>query len=261
MQDADLIRKQDILAEKLKDMGSVAVAFSGGVDSSLLLKMAHDVLHDNVIAITACSVIHPQQELIDAKRIARELNVRHILFSAKEMSIPEFVMNRRDRCYHCKRYLFSSFFEIARKHGIVHLVHGANMDDLDDYRPGMQAAVELGVVAPLIDACFYKTDIRALSKMLNLSTWAKPARPCLSTRIPYGTPITVEKLRLIEEAETFIMNLGFNDLRVRYLDHQARIEINRTRLKDIRDPEIYDCIMEKLHSLGFKDVVISVRSK
>jgi uncharacterized protein len=261
MQDADLIQKQDDLARKFWDMGAVAVAFSGGVDSSLLLKMARDVLHDNVIAITACSIIHPEQDLFDAKRIAEELNVRHVLFSAREMSIPEFVMNRRDRCYHCKRYLFGSFFRIARKHGIGHLVHGANMDDLDDYRPGMQAALELGVVAPLIDAGFYKTDIRALSRRLNLSVWAKPARPCLSTRVPYGTPVSVTKLKVIEEAETFIMNLGFSDLRVRHLGMQARIEIDRRELEDIYAPDIHACIMKKLHSLGFKDVVIRIRSK
>ncbi len=218
-------RKLDNLKTILADMESVLVAYSGGVDSTFLLKTAHDVLGDNVLAVTEMSPVYPSEETEQARVLAREFGIRHEFFETQELSNDEFVNNPKERCYWCKKELFGDLLQIAQKNNLKHVLDGSNFDDVGDFRPGMQAAKELGVRSPLKEAQFTKDDIRHFSKQLGLPTWNKPSFACLASRFPYGTKITKENLGKIDRAERFLRGLGFTQLRVRHHDHIARIEV------------------------------------
>jgi uncharacterized protein len=257
MQDS-AIQKKEKLAARLKDLGSLLVAFSGGVDSTFLLAMAHESLGDRVVAATASSVIHPNRETDDARAFTHEKGIRHVIFKPNEMNVPEFIRNDRERCYHCKRHLIKMLSEIAQKEGMQYLAHGANTDDLNDYRPGFRAAHEAGLIAPLIDARLNKEEIRFLSKEMKLPTWDKPSMACLASRIPYGSPISEKKLEMVENAENFLMDQGVKEVRVRHHGSVARIEINKSRLNSLMDEGLRIGIIEKFHEIGFTHVALDL---
>lgn len=240
----------------IKETGGAVVAFSGGVDSTFLLKVAAEVLGDNVIAVTANSETYPKRELEEAKLFAKNQRIRHIVIETLELEIAGFAENPPDRCFYCKHELFSKLTDIARNNGLKYVLDGSNYDDRNDHRPGMRAARQLGVVSPLKQAELTKDEIRELSREYGLSTWDKPSFACLSSRFPYGTRITPEKLIVIGEAEDFIRELGFRELRVRHHDTIARIEVGKSDLGRI--VEYADQITEKLKSLGFLYVTLEL---
>lgn len=250
-------KKENLIAQ-IKSLESLLVAFSGGVDSTFLLAVAHQTLKERAMAATASSEIHLNLELKEASDFTRKRDIKHVVFPSDEMSLPVFVSNGPDRCYHCKRNLFDSVFAIAKENDITHVAHGANLDDLNDYRPGFRAAKETGVIAPLIDAGLNKEEIRFLSREMGLSTWNKPAMPCLATRIPYESLITSEKLKMIEQAETFLLKQGLTEIRVRHHGSIAKIEVNAGRLKDILNERIRSSILEKFREIGFEHIALDL---
>ena len=250
------LAKLENLKTIIKKAGGAVVAFSGGVDSTFLLKVAHDVLGDKVLAVTANSETYPKRELEEAKTFAQSLGIKHIVIETLELEIAGFADNPPDRCFYCKHELFSKLTEIAKANGMEYVFDGSNYDDRNDHRPGMRAAKELGVVSPLKQAEMTKDDIREISKEFGLSTWNKPSFACLSSRFPYGTKITPEKLVVIGEAEDFIRDLGFRELRVRHHDNIARIEIGKADLERIIP--YADKIVEKVKSLGYLYVTLDL---
>ncbi len=222
-----LDQKLDRLREILKDCGKVLVAFSGGVDSTLLLKVAHDVLGNQVLAVTASSEIYPPGEADEARALAGEIGAEHIVLEVNGLKSAAFRGNPPDRCYHCKKEIYAELIRIAREKGINHVLDGVNADDADDYRPGIRAGKELGVRAPLMEAGITKQEIYALSRQLALPTASKPANPCLATRFPYGAEITRESLAMVHQAEEYLKSLGIRQLRVRHHGNLARIEVPR----------------------------------
>lgn len=246
--------KYSNLQNIIKPYGKVAVAFSGGVDSTLLLKAAVDTLGaNNVIAITAVSRFFPAREKNEAEAFAASLGVKQLFAYEDEMNIPGVPENGPDRCYHCKHALFTAMRDMAAAEGFDTLAEGTNLDDEADYRPGMRALSELDIESPLRKAGLYKSDIRALSKDLGLPTWQKPAFACLASRVPYGEPLTIEKLARIEKAEDKLNDLGFGNVRVR--DHHdgeiARIEVEPEALAKLHDPQIAAEVDEYLKSIGY----------
>jgi uncharacterized protein len=238
-------------------MESAVIAYSGGVDSTFLLKAA--VLSGiETIAITAVSPAMPGQDLRDAKDIALTLGVRHIVIETGELELAEFARNPVDRCFYCKDHLFGRLKEIAQSVGCRFVLDGSNLDDLDDWRPGRKAALKHGIRSPLIEAGLRKQDVRRLSRKLSLPTWDKPSSPCLSSRFPYGETITREALRQVEAAETFLRSLGFHDLRVRHHRDIARIELKEQDIPKMLSPEIRTAVREKLFSLGYKFVSLDL---
>ncbi len=253
-----LISKRNHLISILKGYGSLLIAYSGGVDSSFLLATAHEVLKKNLVAITAKSPLHPERENQDAKAFAQELGVKHMFIQSREMSQADFKANTKKRCYLCKKYLFEDLIKIAYDLGIKHVAHGANLDDLEDFRPGFDAAREMKIKAPMVDAGLTKNDIRTLSKKMNLNTWDKPPMSCLATRIPYGTQITTEKLKMIEQAEQAVLTLGVNACRVRLHAKVARIEVYPGDIEKILDPVVRSSIVKKLREIGFSHVAVDL---
>ncbi|BBO81477.1 7-cyano-7-deazaguanine synthase [Desulfosarcina ovata subsp. sediminis] len=243
--------KKTRLIARLKGFEKLAVALSGGVDSALLLAVAHEVIGDGLIAVTAGSPIHPQQELNDAKKIADMLGITHLVLDSDEMTQPGFLSNTPERCYVCKKHVFSGMLTLIRKTGIRHLAHGANADDVRDYRPGLKAARELGVVAPLMDAGLTKPEIRQLARQRGLPVWDKPAMACIATRFPYGTPIVLEKVVQVRDAEQVLAEAGFSGCRVRHHGALARIEVSLEDLPVLIADPMRSRIALRLRQIGF----------
>ena len=253
-----LAEKRDRLLSILKGYDSLLVAYSGGVDSSFLLAMAHEALNKNLFAVTSASPLHPERETREAIDFAKVLGVEHMIIQSKEMHRADFISNTKERCYLCKKYLIEELLKISNHRKIQHVAHGANIDDLRDYRPGFAAAQEMGIKAPLVDAGLTKNDIRRLSKQMNLTTWNKPPMACLATRIPYGTPITIKDLKMIEQAEQVLTNIGFSGCRVRVHDKVARIEVDTGDIERIIDRKTRSLIVEKLRKIGFSHVAVDL---
>ena len=249
-------QKYQALQMLLESCQQVAVAFSGGVDSTFLLYAAHAVLGDCVIAVTADSAFFPRREQSEAYDFCREHGIRQITFQADVLQDLNIIQNPPDRCYLCKRLIFGSIQKIAAENGITQIAEGSNLDDLGDYRPGMRAIAELGILSPLRDAELTKQEIRQLSKELGLPTWEKPSFACLASRIPYGDLITDDKLRMAERAEAFLLAAGFRQVRVRIHGEIARIEVlpeDFERLLSVRQQ-----IVAELKSIGFRYISLDL---
>ncbi|MGD0826473.1 MAG: ATP-dependent sacrificial sulfur transferase LarE [Desulfobaccales bacterium] len=255
----DLTNKYHRLRTILQDLGSVAVAYSGGVDSTLLLKVAQEVLGERILAITADSETTPQQERKDAALLARELGVEHLVVAGRELELQEFLRNPTDKCYICKKARFSELVKMARERGLNAVVDGGNLDDQADFRPGMRAVEELGIRSPLAEAGLTKAEIRLLSKRLKLPTWKKPAYACLASRIPYHHEITVEKLRQIDAAEELIRKRGLaTQVRVRHYGDTARIEVEPVSIHRLAAKMVRSDLIKELKTLGFKFVTLDL---
>jgi len=252
-----LEQKTEKIKSLIREMDSALVAFSGGVDSTLVLALAHEVLGEKALAVTAQSASVPNREMQASRQLAEEIGARHLVIKTEEMSNPEYQANPVNRCYHCKTELYSSLKKVAGQENISHILNGINTDDLGDYRPGLDSAREQGVRSPLVEAEFSKKDVRDLSRMMELSIWNKPAMACLSSRIPYGQPVTVEKLSRVEQAEDLLLSLGFKQVRVRHIGTQARIELGKDEMPRYQsDESIQESVQEKLKALGFSDVLL-----
>lgn len=254
----ELKRKEERLLKNLTELGRVLIAYSGGADSAYLAWAAHQVLADNAIAITADSASMPDSHKRDAEAFARHCGFRHEYISTYEFDNPDYVKNSPDRCFHCKDELFTRMEEVARKRGFEHIVYGVNFDDLGDYRPGQGAAKLHSVKAPLVDAELTKAEIRELSRLAGLSTWDRPASACLSSRVPYGTPVTVETIKTVERGEEEIKALGFRQFRVRFHGELVRIEIAPAELPKALTPEMAAAFTAIFKPLGFHYVTLDL---
>lgn len=254
----ELENKFEKLKGILRDLGSVAIAYSGGVDSTFLLKVAHDVLGDKVVAVTAKSSTYPEREFNEAKKYIEQFGAKHIVIVSEELEIEGFAKNPVNRCYFCKKELFTKVGQVAKENGLNYVLDGSNFDDIGDYRPGMKAARELEVVSPLKKAELTKNDIRELSKRLNIPTWNKPSFACLSSRFPYGNEITVGKLSQVEKAEQYLLDMGFRQLRVRHHGDIARIEVAPQDREKFFSLEIMDKIGQEFKKFGFKYVTLDM---
>jgi uncharacterized protein len=237
----------------------VLVAFSGGVDSTFLLKVAADTLGENVLAVTERSEVDPPWDFRQAQNFAASLGVKHLVLDTQALADPRFAENPANRCYLCKSRLFSRLTELAREHHLAQVIDGSNTDDLDDYRPGMQAVAEYEVRSPLKEANLTKDEIRRLSRKLNLPTWDKPSSPCLASRFPYGTRITTEALTRVARAEQFLASLGIRELRVRDHGHVARIEICPSEKKILFDDSTTQKVTEYFKTLGYTYVCLDLQ--
>ncbi|MCR5666488.1 MAG: ATP-dependent sacrificial sulfur transferase LarE [Eubacterium sp.] len=254
----ELLEKYERLKEDIACMQSVAVAYSAGVDSTFLLHAAREALGERVLALTAVLYSVPEREVKEAIEYCGKHRIRHKVVELNELTIPGFADNPKDRCYLCKKALFSHMKEMAEQMGARELVEGSNADDTRDYRPGMKAISELGIKSPLLEHSFTKDEIRRLSRHFGLPTWDKPSYACLSSRIPYGELITADKLKMIEEAEEFMMELGFSQVRVRMHRDIARIEVEIDQLSKIMEDDIRQKIYKRLKEIGFSYITVDL---
>ena len=247
------------MTEIIEGYGSLLVAFSGGCDSTLLLRIAHQVLGDRAIAVTARSETYPSEEYEEATRLARAMGVRHLTLDTSELSVKGFSGNPPDRCYFCKGELFQKLIEVAKENDIRYVADGSSLDDASDHRPGMRAAAEFGVVSPLREARLTKEDIRGISRALGLDTWDKPSFACLASRFPYGEEITAEKLKMVGAAETFVRSLGFRQVRVRHHGAMARIEVPEEDIHRFLDKSMRERVSSKFKEIGYVYVSLDLK--
>jgi uncharacterized protein len=255
---AALEEKYTRLVAGMRALESVVVAFSGGVDSTLLARAAKDALGDHAVLVTADSETYPAGELEEARRLAALIGLRHVVVRTDELANPEYARNGANRCFFCKEELFTQLAPIAEREGCRAIVYGANVDDLGDHRPGMQSARQRGVRAPMIDAGLTKSEIRELSRALTLPTWDKPSFACLSSRFQYGDRITPEKLRQIDAAEAFVRELGFRQFRVRHHDRLARLELAHDEMARLWDDDRHARIVMRFRELGYVYVTVDL---
>lgn len=254
----DIRGKYGKLKEQLASLGSLAIGFSGGVDSAFLLAAAHEALGDSVIAVTARSPFIPASDLEEAEAFCRERGIRHFLADVDPLGDETIRSNPADRCYHCKKKVFGAIIDIAREQGVKFVADGSNADDKSDYRPGSRAVHELGLVSPLQDAGFTKKEIRELSMAMGLPTYEKPSAACLASRIPYGEELTEEKLSRIDAAEDFLRELGFTNMRVRSHVDLARIELMPDETGRMADDSLRAVISAGLKEIGFTYVTVDL---
>ena len=254
----ELQKKLSRLEKNIADLGSLAVGFSGGVDSTFLLSVAHEVLGDKALAVTSVDASIPVRELDEAKRFCSEHGIAHVICKVDPLKEEGYRKNTADRCYYCKRMIFSEIKKVAAEHGIEYVAEGSNMDDLGDYRPGLRAVSELSVVSPLREAGLSKADIRTISKAMGLPTWSKPAYACLASRFVYGEEITEEKLRMIDLAEQFLIEHGFYEERVRMHGNIARIEVPAKDIPKLASDEIRNKVYERFKEIGFSFVTLDM---
>ena len=246
------------LEEYLKELGSIAVAFSSGVDSTFLLKVAKDVLNDKAIAVTAMSHSFPKRESNEAVAFCEKENIRQVVIDFDEMSVEGFCENPKNRCYLCKRELFTKIKETASENGIEYVAEGSNIDDNGDYRPGLKAVEELGIKSPLRYAGLTKADIRKLSKEMGLSTWDKPSFACLASRFVYGETIDEKKLGMVDSAEQLLLDLGFKQVRVRIHGNIARIEVMPEEIGKLTEEKVRNEVYKTLKDIGFDYVTMDL---
>lgn len=245
------LSKDEKLKNILQEMGGVLVAFSGGVDSTFLLKTAHEVLGKNVLAVIASSETYPQKEREEALRLAQKFNIRYKVIETKELESSDFVNNPPQRCYFCKKELFSKLKDIAEAEGIPYVLDGSNYEDTTDFRPGTKAAEELGIRSPLKEAHLRKSEIRQLSKRSSLPTWNKPSLACLSSRFPYYTKIDTKNLKQVAKAEEYLRKLGFTQVRVRHHGQIARIEIEPPEFPKITEKKVKEAVIKNFKKFGY----------
>ena len=255
----ELQDKSQALREYIKSLGSLAVGFSGGVDSTFLLAVAHEVLGNQAIAVTCVDASVPPRELEEAKAFCEERGIRHFVCTVDPLKEEGSRFNSPDRCYFCKHCVFSEIWKVADENGISYTAEGSNVDDLGDYRPGLRAVAELSVTSPLREAGLDKEEIRLLSKEMGLPTWDKPAFACLASRFVYGEEITVQKLHMIDRAEQYLIEQGFREVRVRVHDNVARIEVPPKDISRLASEEVREKVFEKLKEVGFVFVALDLQ--
>ena len=256
---SDVANKSEQLIERIRSLGSCVVAFSAGVDSTIVAKAAQLALGDRAIAVTGTSASLAGGELDEAKSLAQQIGIRHVVISTDEFANPNYTRNAADRCYHCKTDLYDHLDRLASEWGVLAVLNGANADDASDYRPGERAAGEHQVHSPLAECGFTKEDVRALAAHWQLPVWDKPAMPCLSSRVAYGEEVTPERLAMIDRAERYLRGLGLREVRVRY--HRgdlARVEVPARDIATLCAPEVRESLVRELRGLGFKFVSIDL---
>jgi len=253
-----LEKKRLDLESRIAELGNALVAFSGGVDSTLVLAVAKKVLGDKVLAVTAESDSVPERELQTAQHLAETLGVKHRIIHTEEMSSPDYLKNPANRCYYCKSELYGKLSKVAAEHKLTSILNGINLDDLGDHRPGITAANEAGIISPLAELGFNKQDVRDLAREMDLPNWEKPALACLSSRIPYGQPVTTEKLSMVEQAEGALLAEGFRQIRVRHHGDMARIELPQEDIPGLLKNGLTEKINLRLREIGFQYVTVDL---